>query len=151
MGRLSSALEERQQRDITVTRFERDITMETIFVIYVLYASAVLIWSSLSPSRVGLRRIIISPALLKEGVVLGADPIIIELRPARPDLRPVSSIPGALVVSSAELGSLVHWTPPGATLVFCEQGEGCHFDRRWSRRCSSWTSVRRVLVGSLRG
>jgi hypothetical protein len=102
--------------------------METIFVIYVLYASVVLIWSSLTQSREGLRHIIISPALLKEGGVLAADPIVIELRPALPGLRPGAGIPGALVVSSAELSSLVHWTPPGATLVFCEHGEGCHLD-----------------------
>ena len=102
--------------------------METALVIYVLYAAVVLIWSSLNEPCAGLRHLVISAALLREGVFLGATPIVIELRPTRPSSRNVARMPGSLVVSRAELCSLVRWTPPGATLVFCEHGEGCRLD-----------------------
>jgi hypothetical protein len=102
--------------------------METTFVIYVLYAVVALIWSSLNEPWLGLRHLVISAALLKEGAFLGTTPIVIELRPARPTLRTVASIPGSLVISRAKFSSLVRWAPPGATLVFCEHGEGRHLD-----------------------
>ena len=60
--------------------------METIFVVYVLYAVVILIWSSLHQSGVDLRHIIISPALLRESALFGENPIVIELCPARPQL-----------------------------------------------------------------
>jgi hypothetical protein len=104
--------------------------MKTILTMYVIYAAVVLIWSSLNHSDVGLRHLVISAALLKEGLVLGSNPIVIELRPVQLGLQPVTSISDALVVSRPEFSSLVHWIPPGATLVFCERGEGCHLDSR---------------------
>jgi hypothetical protein len=103
--------------------------METIFLIYVLYAVVVLIWSSLSQSDLGMRHLVISAALLQEGAVLGKNPIVIELHAAQPKSR-VADIPGSLVVSRADLSSLVRWTPPGATLVFYEHEEGRHLDSR---------------------
>jgi hypothetical protein len=103
--------------------------METIFLIYVLYAVVVLIWSSLSQSDLGMRHLVISAALLQEGAVLGKNPIVIELHAVQPKSR-VADIPGSLVVSRAELSSLVRWTPAGATLVFYEHEEGRHLDSR---------------------
>jgi hypothetical protein len=104
--------------------------MTTVLVIYVLYASVVLIWSSLDQSDVGLRHLVISAALLEGGAVLGTDPIVIELRGVEPGLQRVSSLPGSLVVSRTELNSLVRWAPRCATLVFCEGGESRYLDSR---------------------
>src|SRR5277367_3270732 len=98
------------------------IVMETLFLIYVFYAVVVLIWGSLSQSDSRLRHLVISAALLKEGAVLGKDPIVIELRAIQPESQRVAAIPGSLVVSRAGLISLVQWIPPGANLVFYEHG-----------------------------
>jgi len=104
--------------------------MTTVLVIYVLYASVVLIWSSVDQSNVGIRHLVISAALLEEGAVLGTDPIVIELRGVQPGPQRVSRIPGSLVVSRSELNSLVRWAPPCTTLVFCERGERRYLDSR---------------------
>lgn len=102
--------------------------MQAVFLVYLVYAVVVLIWSSLNEPWLGLRHLVVSAAVLKEGAFLGTTPIVIELRPARPSLPTVASIPGSLVVSRAEFSSLVRWAPPGATLVLCERGEGRHLD-----------------------
>ena len=107
--------------------------METIFLVYVLYAVVILIWSSLHQSGVDLRHIIISPALLRESALFGENPIVIELCPPRPQLPPIARIPGSLLVSSAELNNFAHWLPPGATLVFCEHGVGRQLDSRFEQ------------------
>ncbi len=107
--------------------------MGTIFVVYMLYAAVILIWSSLHQSSVDLRHIIISPALLKESALFGQNTIVFELRPARPDLPPIARVPGTLLVSSAELYNLVRWISPGATLVFHEHGVGRQLDSRFEQ------------------
>ncbi len=94
---------------------------ETMFALYVLYAATILIWSS---SAAGLRYVVISAALLNQGLVPQDSPLIIELRSVTPGVRGRPHIPDALVVSRTELASLVRWTPPGSTLVFCDDGEG---------------------------
>jgi len=119
-------LEERQRR----RRFRWGIVMTTVLVIYVLYASVVLVWSSLDQSNEGLRHLVVSAALLEEGTVLGTDPVVIELRSVELGLQRVSSLPGSLVVSRTELNSLARWTPPRATLVFCGRGERRYLDSR---------------------
>jgi hypothetical protein len=111
-----------------VSELDGTLFMETIFLIYMLYAVVILIWSSLSPSDFVLRHLVISVALLKEGAVLGKNPIVIELHAIQPESRRVADIPGSLVVSRAELSSLIRWTPPGATLVFYEHGKGRRLD-----------------------
>ncbi len=100
--------------------------MKTILIMYVVYATVVLVWSSLNYSDAGLRHLVISAALL----VLKTNRIIIDLRPTQPGSRAVTRIPDALVVSRAEFSNLVHWTPPGATLVLCERSEGRRLDSK---------------------
>lgn len=67
--------------------------VETILVIYVLYAAVILIWSSSSQPDIQIRYVVISTALLKEGVFPGANPLIIDLRPAQPGTGPAACIP----------------------------------------------------------
>lgn len=98
-----------------------------MFAIYVLYAATILVWSS---SAAGLRYVVIPAALLGEGLAQEDSPLIIELRSVPPGPRRTPTIPNALVVSRTELASLAQWTPPGSTLVFCDDGEGRHLSNR---------------------
>lgn len=101
--------------------------LEAMFAIYVLYAATILVWSS---STAGLRYVVISAALLSEGLGWNDRPLIIELRSEPRGVRRTARIPDALVVSRAELASLAQWTPPGSTLVFCDDGEGRYLNEQ---------------------
>jgi hypothetical protein len=130
-GATEAALQESDSRVLPSTLFpDGGVVVETVLVIYVLYAAVILIWSSSIHGDTELHYLVISTALLKEGIFLGANALVIELCPAQPRVRPAASIPGALVVSRAEFGCLARWTPPGATLVFCDFSDGNRLDPR---------------------
>jgi hypothetical protein len=130
-GSAETVLWESHGRVLPGTLFpDGGVVVETVLLLYVLYAAVILIWSSSSEPDTQLRYLVISTALLKEGIFLGANSLVFELCPAQPRVRPAACIPGALVVSRAELGGLVRWTPPAATLVFCDFAEGSRLDLR---------------------
>ncbi len=107
--------------------------MQTLFILYVLYAIVTLIWTSARRSRAELRHVVISHDWLNERAALKTNSIVIELHSEERSSAAAATIPGSLLVSRAELVRLVSWTPPGSILVFKEQGEGRRLDSNVER------------------
>ncbi len=102
--------------------------MQTLFILYLLYAIVTLIWASARRSRAELRHVVISQDWLNEKVARKTNSIVIELHPEERKALAAPTIPGSLLISRTELVRLVRWTPPHTFLVFKEQGEGRRFD-----------------------
>ena len=109
--------------------------METVLILYVICASALLIWSTLSRDDGLLKRcgqsasksridyVAIPSFLLHEWAKCYPDLVIFDVcadseRSARPE-----GIPGSLTVSQSDLPNLLKWLPPKSTVVLsCSDG-----------------------------
>src|SRR5579863_7129239 len=94
--------------------------MEIGLIAYVLYASFVLIWSSLNEG--GAKTTLLSPTLLQQWLATRPDMIVFELRPEGSSLLPAQGSRDFMPVTPSSLQSLIDWIPPGTTLVFCNRG-----------------------------
>jgi len=94
--------------------------MEIALIGYVLYASFILIWCSLSgPS---LEHFVISPALLEQWSLGRSDMIVFELHPDGECQPPMATGTDILTATPSSLKGLLDWIPPESTLVLCNHG-----------------------------
>ena len=94
--------------------------MTTVLTAYVVYASAILIWCSCLASDVPIHYVAISSGFLKEWLARQSGVIVIELHTNRTSPEAKRGIPGALVVNTRELKTLVRWLPPASTVAICD-------------------------------
>ncbi len=94
--------------------------MEIGLVAYVLYASFILIWCSLSEDWAEM--IFISPGVVQQWLVSRSDIIVFSLRPEGGLQPPAEARPDFLSVTPSSLQSLMDWIPPDSTLILCNHG-----------------------------
>jgi hypothetical protein len=93
--------------------------MEIGLFVYVLYATSILIWSSLQQDWAEMR--VISLGLLRRWLLSRSDLIVFELHPegTSPPAHPGDRF---LAVTPSSLTALMDWIPLDSTLVFCNRG-----------------------------
>jgi hypothetical protein len=94
--------------------------MEIALLGFILYASTVLIWCSLSKASV--EHVVISPALVRQWSGLRSDMLVFQLHPDGQFPPPPTSAGDVLTATPTSLKNLLAWIPPGSTLVLCNCG-----------------------------
>lgn len=92
--------------------------MEIALTLYVIFATAALIWCSIPRTRPSVNYVTISRTMLNCLRHSNDDLVVVEVRGAR---RSVSQ--GALNVPADRLPLLLRWIPPRAKLVLCGASE----------------------------
>ncbi len=94
--------------------------MEIALVAYVLYASFILVWCSVSGDF--LEYIVISPALLELWRLSRSDMILFDLQPESNSETVATDGGDFLPVRPSSLHGLIDWLPPDSTVVFRNHG-----------------------------
>jgi hypothetical protein len=95
-----------------------DFIMEVAFILYGVFAGAVVVWCTLHRVRPHVNYVAISRVALAELMPSHDGLVVVELRRSE-----TTGIPGALSVPFNQLQGLLRWMPPRTTLVLCGANE----------------------------